>query len=337
MATVELKNIGKTYPNGVEAVRDFSLSIGEDEFVVLIGPSGCGKSTTLRMIAGLEDITSGDLLMDGAIVNDVEPSARNIAMVFQSYALFPHMTVFDNIALGLKLRKTPKDELLRRVSHAADILGITHLLERKPKTLSGGEKQRVAIGRAMVRQPGVFLMDEPLSNLDAKLRTQMRAEIAKLHRELQTTFIYVTHDQVEAMTLGTRLVVMDGGVIQQIGSPDELYAKPRNLFVAGFIGTPPMNLLPVEALPGTTAPEGTATIGIRPEHIRLDSEGGHAITATADYSENLGAEQLHYLKLGEQSLIVKAGSQPLQMGEAVALSLPTEGLHFFDMVGARIE
>lgn len=241
MATVSLKNLFKVYSGGVQAVSDFSLDIEDKEFIVLVGPSGCGKTTTLRMVAGLEEITEGELYIGDKLMNDVAPKDRDIAMVFQNYALYPHMTVYDNMAFGLKLRKTPKPEIQRRVTEAATTLGIDHLLERKPKALSGGQRQRVALGRAIVREPKVFLMDEPLSNLDAKLRVQMRIEITKLHQKLATTFIYVTHDQTEAMTMGTRIVVMKDGYIQQIDSPQKLYDEPNNEFVAGFIGTPPMN------------------------------------------------------------------------------------------------
>ena len=243
MASLSLKNVTKKYPNGFVAVKDFNLEIADKEFIIFVGPSGCGKSTTLRMIAGLEDISSGELYIDGKLVNDVEPKDRDIAMVFQNYALYPHMSVYDNMAFGLKLRKTPKDEIDKKVHDAAKILDLEHLLDRKPKALSGGQRQRVAMGRAIVRSPKVFLMDEPLSNLDAKLRGQMRVEISKLHQRLETTIIYVTHDQTEAMTLGTRIVVMKDGVVQQVDSPQNLYDKPCNKFVAGFIGAPQMNMI----------------------------------------------------------------------------------------------
>ena len=243
MASLSLKNVCKVYPNGFEAVKNFNLEIADQEFIIFVGPSGCGKSTTLRMIAGLEDISSGELRIGDRIVNDVEPKDRDIAMVFQNYALYPHMSVYDNMAFGLKLRKVPKDEIDKMVKDAAKILDLTPLLDRKPKALSGGQRQRVAMGRAIVRNPKVFLMDEPLSNLDAKLRVQMRIEIAKLHQRLGTTIIYVTHDQTEAMTLGTRIVVMKDGVIQQVDTPQNLYEKPCNLFVAGFMGSPQMNFL----------------------------------------------------------------------------------------------
>ena len=243
MASLSLRNVYKRYPGGVTAVSDFNLEIKDKEFIILVGPSGCGKSTTLRMVAGLEEISDGEVYIGDRLVNDVAPKDRDIAMVFQNYALYPHMTVFDNMAFGLKLRKTPKDEIKRRVEEAARILDISHLLERKPKALSGGQRQRVALGRAIVREPKVFLLDEPLSNLDAKLRAQMRTEISKLHQRLGTTFIYVTHDQTEAMTMGTRIVVMKSGLIQQVDTPQNLYLYPCNLFVAGFIGSPQMNFI----------------------------------------------------------------------------------------------
>ena len=243
MASLQLKNICKVYSNGFEAVKDFNLKVEDKEFIIFVGPSGCGKSTTLRMIAGLEEISSGELTIDGKIMNDVEPKDRDIAMVFQNYALYPHMTVYDNMAFGLKLRKTPKEEIKRKVEEAARILDLEQLLDRKPKALSGGQRQRVAMGRAIVRNPKVFLMDEPLSNLDAKLRVQMRTEIAALHNRLGATIIYVTHDQTEAMTLGTRIVVLKDGVIMQVDSPQKLYNQPDNLFVAGFIGSPQMNFI----------------------------------------------------------------------------------------------
>ena len=248
MASLSLKNVCKVYPNGFEAVKDFNLDVADKEFIIFVGPSGCGKSTTLRMIAGLEEISSGDLIIDGKVMNDVEPKDRDIAMVFQNYALYPHMTVFENMAFGLKLRKVPKDEIARKVEEAARILDIAHLLDRKPKALSGGQRQRVALGRAIVREPQVFLLDEPLSNLDAKLRAQMRTEISKLHKKLGTTFIYVTHDQTEAMTMGDRIVVMKDGYIQQIDTPTNLYNDPVNQFVAGFIGSPQMNFIDAKLL-----------------------------------------------------------------------------------------
>ena len=248
MASLSLRHVYKRYPGGVTAVSDFNLEIKDKEFIILVGPSGCGKSTTLRMVAGLEEISDGEIYIGNKLVNDVAPKDRDIAMVFQNYALYPHMTVFDNMAFGLKLRKTPKDEIKRRVEEAARILDISHLLERKPKALSGGQRQRVALGRAIVREPKVFLLDEPLSNLDAKLRAQMRTEISKLHQRLGTTFIYVTHDQTEAMTMGTRIVVMKSGLIQQVDTPNNLYLYPCNLFVAGFIGSPQMNFIEAKLL-----------------------------------------------------------------------------------------
>ena len=246
MASLSLEGIQKVYSNGFQAVKDFNLEIADKEFIIFVGPSGCGKSTTLRMIAGLEDISGGTLKIDGKVMNNVEPKDRDIAMVFQNYALYPHMTVYDNMAFGLKLRKVPKDEIDKKVREAARILDLEKLLDRKPKALSGGQRQRVAMGRAIVRKPKVFLMDEPLSNLDAKLRVQMRIEIAKLHENLGATIIYVTHDQTEAMTLGTRIVVMKDGVVQQVDTPQNLYTKPCNLLVAGFIGSPQMNFLDAE-------------------------------------------------------------------------------------------
>ena len=248
MASLSLRNVYKRYPGGVVAVTDFNLEIKDKEFIILVGPSGCGKSTTLRMVAGLEEISEGEVYIGDRLVNDVAPKDRDIAMVFQNYALYPHMSVFDNMAFGLKLRKTPRDEIKRRVEEAARILDIEHLLERKPKALSGGQRQRVALGRAIVREPKVFLLDEPLSNLDAKLRAQMRTEISKLHQRLGTTFIYVTHDQTEAMTMGTRIVVMKSGLIQQVDTPQNLYLYPCNLFVAGFIGSPQMNFIEAKLL-----------------------------------------------------------------------------------------
>ena len=262
MASLSLKNVCKVYPNGFEAVKDFNLEIADKEFIIFVGPSGCGKSTTLRMIAGLEDISSGELKIGDRVVNDVEPKDRDIAMVFQNYALYPHMSVYDNMAFGLKLRKVPKAEIDKMVKEAAKILDLTPLLDRKPKALSGGQRQRVAMGRAIVRNPKVFLMDEPLSNLDAKLRVQMRIEISKLHESLGATIIYVTHDQTEAMTLGTRIVVMKDGVVQQVDTPQNLYNTPCNLFVAGFIGSPQMNFM--DAVCKVNGEDVTLTVG---EHV----------------------------------------------------------------------
>ena len=315
MATVSLKNIYKIYDNNVTAVSDFNLEIADKEFIVLVGPSGCGKSTTLRMIAGLEDISEGDLLIGGKRMNDVEPKDRDIAMVFQSYALYPHMTVRENMAFPLKLRKVDKQEINRWVQQAAEILDIVQYLDRKPKALSGGQRQRVAIGRAIVREPKVLLMDEPLSNLDAKLRNQMRAELIKLRQRIDTTFIYVTHDQTEAMTLGDRIVIMKDGVVQQIGTPQEVFDTPNNLFVAGFIGTPQMNFFrgslekagegyQIQCMGATlsvTAEQaarlaaggqsgGEVIVGVRPEHIQLQAQEENAISATVEVSELMGSE-----------------------------------------------
>lgn len=348
MAEVVLKNLKKVYPNtekkkkkgepekkndlqitdeGVVAVQDFNLHIADKEFIVLVGPSGCGKSTTLRMIAGLEDISGGELYIDGKLMNDVEPKDRDIAMVFQSYALYPHMTVYDNMAFALKLRKMPKDEIDRRVREAAAILDITQYLDRKPKALSGGQRQRVAIGRAIVREPQVFLMDEPLSNLDAKLRNQMRAEIIKLRQRIDTTFIYVTHDQTEAMTLGDRIVIMKDGFIQQIGTPQEVFDHPANLFVAGFIGTPQMNLFDAhlarkdgkytvtvgsvtvelseekqQRLAAKDVAEQDVVLGVRPDHIMLCADG---VKGKVDVSEMMGSSvHLHVTAEGKDVIVI---------------------------------
>ena len=352
MAEVTLKHLKKVYPNtegkkkkkdepekktnlqitdeGVLAVQDFSLDIRDKEFIVLVGPSGCGKSTTLRMVAGLEEISGGELLIDGKLMNDVAPKDRDIAMVFQNYALYPHMTVYENMGFALKLRKTPKEEIDKKVREAAEILDITQYLDRKPKALSGGQRQRVAIGRAIVRDPRVFLMDEPLSNLDAKLRNQMRAELIKLRQRIDTTFIYVTHDQTEAMTLGDRIVIMKDGVIQQIGTPQEVFDHPANLFVAGFIGMPQMNFYDAELVRenGTyavklenaviplseekqshlaeknVAPQAI-TLGVRPEHITLDGDESRMIHGTVDVSEMMGsAVHLHVNACGKDTIII---------------------------------
>lgn len=327
MASLSLKHIYKIYPNGFEAVKDFNLEVEDKEFIIFVGPSGCGKSTTLRMIAGLEDISDGEFLIDGKIMNDVEPKDRDIAMVFQNYALYPHMSVKENMAFGLKLRKTPKHEVNKKVSDASVILDLEELLERKPAALSGGQRQRVAMGRAIVREPKVFLMDEPLSNLDAKLRVQMRAEISALHQRLGATIIYVTHDQTEAMTLGTRIVVMKDGIVQQVASPRELYNNPDNLFVAGFIGSPQMNFVNAECreengnvyldfdlhtikLPGKKAAAmrekgyigKKVVMGIRPERIfesemELSVHTDTQIQVKINGYELLGSEALLYFSL----------------------------------------
>ena len=328
MANISLKNIKKIYQGNVVAVQDFNLEIEDKEFIILVGPSGCGKSTTLRMIAGLEDISEGELYIGDTLVNDVAPKDRDIAMVFQNYALYPHMTVFNNMAFGLTLRKMPKAEIRQKVEEAAAILGIEHLLERKPKALSGGQRQRVALGRAMVRDPAVFLLDEPLSNLDAKLRNQMRTEIAKLHKRLGTTFVYVTHDQTEAMTMGDRIVVMKDGFIQQIDTPQNLYNKPCNLFVAGFIGTPQMNFvngsivktengyaaefagcritLPESKCENISPLEGKEVVfGIRPEDIPVAGDGPETIELRVDVAELMGAEMYLHCDLAGNKMIVR--------------------------------
>jgi len=362
MASLSLKNICKQYPNGVVAVKDFNLEVADREFIIFVGPSGCGKSTTLRMIAGLEEISSGELWIADRLVNDVEPKDRDIAMVFQNYALYPHMSVYDNMAFGLKLRKVPKDQIEKDVREAAKILDIEHLLDRKPKALSGGQRQRVAMGRAIVRNPKVFLMDEPLSNLDAKLRVQMRIEISKLHVRLQTTIIYVTHDQTEAMTLGTRIVVMKDGLIQQVDTPQNLYDRPKNLFVAGFMGSPQMNLMDaviskkgtdVFATFGTNAvklPEGkakkvidggfegkTVVIGIRPEDIHdeemfLSNSPDSIVEATVKVYELLGAEVFLYFSIDE-IIDVTARVNPrttARPDDTLKIAFDMSKLHVFD-------
>ena len=386
MAKVILKDLKKVYPNtekkkkvkkgeepqekksnlqitdeGVVAVQQFSLEIADKEFIVLVGPSGCGKSTTLRMIAGLEDITSGELWIGDKLMNDVEPKDRDIAMVFQNYALYPHMTVYENMAFSLKLKKVPKDEIDKKVRQAAEILDITQYLDRKPKALSGGQRQRVAIGRAIVRDPAVFLMDEPLSNLDAKLRNQMRAELIKLRQRINTTFIYVTHDQTEAMTLGDRIVIMKDGVIQQIGTPQEVFNHPANLFVAGFIGMPQMNFYDAElvledgqyavVLDGAkvTLPEekqaklkangaaaGPITLGVRPEHLILSGDEGSMIHGTVDVSEMMGsAVHLHVSACGSDTIMIVPTTElestsAFTIGSPIAFTFNGVMAHLFD-------
>ena len=390
MADVSLKHIKKVYPNteskkkkkgepekktnlqiteeGVLAVQDFNLEISDREFIVLVGPSGCGKSTTLRMVAGLEDISGGELRIDGKLMNDVEPKDRDIAMVFQNYALYPHMTVRENMEFPLKLRKMPKEEIDRRVKQAAETLGITEYLDRKPKALSGGQRQRVAIGRAIVREPKVLLMDEPLSNLDAKLRNQMRAEILKLRQRINSTFIYVTHDQTEAMTLGDRIVIMKDGVIQQIGTPQEVFDHPANLFVAGFIGMPQMNFFDAELLveggkyfvtvggakvelsaekQKNLSAKGVAaqsiTLGVRPPHIALAKAGDNAIKATIDVSEMMGSEvHLHVNANGKDVVIIvptmDLGGASYSFGSELYFGFSGEVCHVFDKeTGANLE
>jgi multiple sugar transport system ATP-binding protein len=389
MATVSLKNLKKVYPDterkkrkhgqdtesekthnlqitdeGVVAVQDFSLEVADREFIVLVGPSGCGKSTTLRMIAGLEEITGGELYIDDKLMNDVAPKDRDIAMVFQNYALYPHMTVYENMAFALKLRKMPKEEIDRKVKEAAEILDITDYLDRKPKALSGGQRQRVAIGRAIVRDPKVFLMDEPLSNLDAKLRNQMRTEIIKLRQRIDTTFIYVTHDQTEAMTLGDRIVIMRDGEIQQIGTPQEVFDHPTNVFVAGFIGVPQMNFYDAELVQDAnggyavelenahvvlseekqanlkaraTKPQ-PITLGVRPEHILLAGEGDRMLHGTVDVSEMMGsAVHLHLQACGRDTIIIVQTMDlqgPNQVhfgtGQSIAFTFGGNVVHVFD-------
>ncbi|MFB2531519.1 sn-glycerol-3-phosphate import ATP-binding protein UgpC [Paracoccus sp. p4-l81] len=334
MAAITLDHLGKLYAASNRAVTDVNIDIADGEFIVLVGPSGCGKSTLLRMIAGLETISEGRVTIGGRVVNDLEPADRDIAMVFQNYALYPHMSVRQNLAYGLKNRGTPRDEIDRRVAEAAEILQIAPFLDRKPRALSGGQRQRVAMGRAIVREPAAFLFDEPLSNLDAKLRGTMRLEIKALQKRLGTTSIYVTHDQLEAMTLADRLVVLNKGRVEQIGTPLEVYRRPATAFVAGFIGSPAMNLLPAEALPGIPAPRG-AVIGIRPEDLRPDPAGDIALNVTA--VEELGASRLVHGQLGAHPVTVT-----LPAGEAIGpllhLSLAPAAAHLFDGdTGARLD
>ena len=359
MASLSLKDVCKVYPNGFVAVKDFNLEIEDKEFIIFVGPSGCGKTTTLRMIAGLEDISSGELKIGDRVVNDVEPKDRDIAMVFQNYALYPHMSVYENMAFGLKLRKTPKDQIDKLVHEAARILDLEHLLDRKPKALSGGQRQRVAMGRAIVRNPKVFLMDEPLSNLDAKLRVQMRVEISKLHQRLETTIIYVTHDQTEAMTLGTRIVVMKDGVIQQCDSPINLYNYPTNLFVAGFMGSPAMNFIDAVVIedgadvklsfgdmmikvPESKAKalvEGgyigkTVVMGIRPEDISNDAEDlakWPNVNSIVTNNELLGAESMVYFTVAGANMSARvAASTNAKYNDPITLCFNPEKVHVFD-------
>ena len=363
MATVTLKNVNKVYDGNVHAVVDFNLHVKDREFIVFVGPSGCGKTTTLRMIAGLEDITSGELRIDDEIVNDVAPKDRNIAMVFQSYALYPHMTVYDNMAFGLKLRKFGRDEIDRRVQNAADILGLKALLQRRPKALSGGQRQRVALGRAIVRDAKVFLMDEPLSNLDAKLRVQMRTEIIKITERLGITTIYVTHDQTEAMTMASRIVVMKDGLIQQIGTPKDIYDYPNNKFVGGFIGTPPMNFIEgkitedgyficgdhkvgehkikipankFKMLEDQHYIEKDIILGIRPEDVHDENVVSNTypeakVKLTVDVSELLGSETLIYVTISGQPLVAKVNARvDVHMRDEIELTFDMNKCHFFD-------
>ena len=362
MASLSLQHINKTYPNGFEAVKDFNLEIEDKEFIIFVGPSGCGKSTTLRMIAGLEEISGGTLKIGDKVMNDVEPKDRDIAMVFQNYALYPHMTVYDNMAFGLKLRKVPKDQIDKAVREAARILDLEKLLDRKPKALSGGQRQRVAMGRAIVRNPKVFLMDEPLSNLDAKLRVQMRIEISKIHQRLGATIIYVTHDQTEAMTLGTRIVVMKDGVVQQVDTPQNLYQKPGNLFVAGFMGSPQMNFL--DAVISEKGGNVIATIGgehevivpaakakvlkdkgyvgkkvvlgIRPEDIHdsqmfLETSPSKPMNSVVKVYELLGAEVFLYFDVAGTQVTARVGSgTELRSGDKASFTFDMSKIHIFD-------
>ena len=362
MASISCRGIYKIYPGNVTAVKDFNLEIADKEFIIFVGPSGCGKSTTLRMIAGLEEISKGEMYIGGRLINDVPPKDRDIAMVFQNYALYPHMTVYKNMAFGLELRKTPKDEIDKRVREAAKILDIEHLLDRKPKALSGGQRQRVALGRAMVRNPAVFLLDEPLSNLDAKLRTSMRTEIIKLHQKLATTFIYVTHDQTEAMTMGDRIVVMKDGVIQQVDTPQNLYDFPCNMFVAGFIGSPQMNFLDATlnkdgstyyldlsgdkiVLPAEKTADGkldayvgkAVKMGIRPEDIKDDPEfiEKHKeckLSADVEVSELMGSEIYLYLDYKGNKMTARvAPTSKARNGSTVTVAFDAHKVHLFDV------
>ena len=356
MATVQMRKVRKSF-GPVQVIKDVDLEINDNEFVVFVGPSGCGKSTLLRLIAGLEDITAGDLEIDGDIVNDQSPSERGIAMVFQSYALYPHMTVYENMAFGLKLAKQHPETVQQKVTEAAGILQLDHLLTRKPRELSGGQRQRVAIGRAIVRNPRVFLFDEPLSNLDAALRVQMRIEIAKLHRDLAATMVYVTHDQVEAMTLADKIVVLNAGRVEQVGSPLELYHHPDNLFVAGFIGSPKMNFIETEIValdngqpavglpgggtvavpvdPGSATVGAKVTYGVRPEHM-IEGPGGDARVAGEVYVvERLGGETYAYVRTGDGQLLTvqTGGTSMLRAGDAVTVGVSAETSHLFDADG----
>ena len=354
MATVHLEGLGKTYPGGIVAVRGVDLEVADGELIVIVGPSGCGKSTLLRMVAGLEEITEGTLMIDGRKVNKLEPVERDIAMVFQNYALYPHMTVYRNMAYGLVNRREPKAEIERKVREVAETLELTEFLERKPAQLSGGQRQRVAMGRAIVRNPKVFLFDEPLSNLDAKLRVQMRIEIKRLQRSLGVTSLYVTHDQIEAMTLADRLVAMNQGRVEQTGTPMELYETPASLFVAGFIGTPPMNILPcvvrggqamfgeIPMLP-TTLPDGTeVSVGIRPEHVMVGEARATPLRGVVELVERLGAETLAHVSIASErrmfTMVARVpGGTALSEGEAVALDAQHRRLLLFDAEGWRIE
>ena len=354
MAGVEFSGVRKTYPNGFKAIHGVDTTVSDSEFIVIVGPSGCGKSTLLRMVAGLETVTEGEIRIGDRRVNELEPADRNIAMVFQNYALYPHMSVFDNMAYGLRNRRTAKDEIQRRVAEASRVLQLEGMLDRRPNQLSGGQRQRVAMGRAIVREPEVFLFDEPLSNLDAKLRVQMRLEIKRLQRDLGTTSLYVTHDQVEAMTLADRLIVMNAGVVEQIGSPLDVYEEPASVFVAGFIGSPAMNFLPGTAggdrrgvtldgsnqslplpLPASAAP-GKVTVGIRPEHMEPIYRDGAMLELNVDLVEALGADSLVHGQLSgdEQGPVMTVrvdGARRIAAGERLPLSIAPERIHLFDV------
>ena len=352
MASISLRNVTKTYGSGAKAlqvIHGVSAEILDGEFIVIVGPSGCGKSTLLRMVAGLEEITGGEIAIGPRVVNELEPADRDIAMVFQNYALYPHMSVFDNMAYGLKIKKLPRDEIQKRVDKAAGILELSHLLARKPRELSGGQRQRVAMGRAIVREPQVFLFDEPLSNLDAKLRVQPRLEIQKLHRELGITSLFVTHDQVEAMTLAQRMIVMNAGNMEQVGTPDEVYATPATTFVASFIGSPPMNLLSGRIqdsrfeMPGATIGIGgepnpgrtdEVQLGVRPEHLRVAEDGW---PITVELVEVLGNERLLYSKLGEQALVVRTddSARRPEPGDQLKIRPQPGKLHWFDAASGK--
>lgn len=342
MASVVLKHLDKRYPNGFHAVRDLNLEIRDGEFVVLVGPSGCGKTTTLRMVAGLEEASGGEIFIGDRFVNNVQPGERDIAMVFQNYALYPHMSVYQNMAFGLKMRRTPKKEIERRVREAAAILSIEALLDRRPRELSGGQRQRVALGRAIVREPKVFLFDEPLSNLDAKLRVQMRAEIARLHRRLATTVIYVTHDQVEAMTLGERIVLMDQGIVQQVDAPMEIYRRPANRFVASFVGSPAMNFISGELQDGVfrfpngqvavgeNRHEGPAVLGVRPEDLVPSENGASVGTVALDVVEHMGHETIvHFALAGGDHMARLPAMARVEPGDRLPLAIRPGAFHLF--------
>jgi multiple sugar transport system ATP-binding protein len=359
MSLVVFDNVSKFFGE-VVALKDFSLEINDREFIVLLGPSGCGKSTALRIVAGLEEPTKGNILIGNQVMNGVEPKRRDVAMVFQNYALYPHMSVYDNIAFGLRMRGLSRQEIDRSVREAAQSLGLRELLRRKPGELSGGQRQRVALGRAIVRRPVVYLMDEPLSNLDAKLRVQTRGELIKMHRQLQTTFIYVTHDQVEAMTMGDRIAILEQGVLQQVGPPQEVYDRPANIFVAGFIGSPAMNFLParlrtrdgdlfadselgsfrLDARQPHAASDGEAVVGVRPEHLRLGAEGGGPVSATigavVDLVEYLGNEAHVTFSSGDTTLVARLDARvKVKPGDTVPLTVLMEDVHLFDRASGQ--